>query len=51
QVVSYVIMQKLNSGNADYEGAAAIALVLLIISFLLLFVINMIQLAAGRRAA
>ncbi|MCD8018552.1 MAG: sulfate ABC transporter permease subunit CysT [Clostridiales bacterium] len=49
QVVSYVIMQKLNSGNADYEGAAAIALVLLIISFLLLFVINMIQLAAGRR--
>ncbi|MCD8133635.1 MAG: sulfate ABC transporter permease subunit CysT [Clostridiales bacterium] len=50
QVVSYVIMQKLNSSNVDYEGAAAIALVLLIISFLLLFFINMIQLAAGRRA-
>jgi len=50
QVVSYIIMQKLNSGNVDYEGAAAIALVLLIVSFLLLFVINMIQLAAGRRA-
>ncbi len=50
QVVSYVIMQKLNSGNVDYEGAAAIALVLLIISFLLLFFINMVQLAAGRRA-
>ncbi|MCC8029848.1 MAG: sulfate ABC transporter permease subunit CysT [Lachnospiraceae bacterium] len=50
QVVSYVIMQKLNSGNVDYEGAAAIALVLLIISFLLLFFINMIQLAAGKRA-
>ncbi len=50
QVVSYVIMQKLNSGNVDYEGAAAIALILLIISFLLLFFINMIQLAAGRRA-
>ncbi len=50
QVVSYIIMQKLNSGNVDYEGAAAIALVLLIISFLLLFIINMIQLAAGRRA-
>ncbi len=49
QVVSYIIMQKLNSGSADYEGAAAIALVLLIISFLLLFIINMIQLAAGRR--
>ncbi|MCD8361875.1 MAG: sulfate ABC transporter permease subunit CysT [Lachnospiraceae bacterium] len=51
QVVSYVIMQKLNSGSADYEGAAAIALVLLIISFLLLFFINMVQLAAGRRAS
>ncbi|MCD7922804.1 MAG: sulfate ABC transporter permease subunit CysT [Clostridiales bacterium] len=50
QVVSYVIMQKLNSGNVDYEGAAAIALILLIISFLLLFFINMVQLAAGRRA-
>ncbi len=49
QVVSYVIMQKLNSGSADYEGAAAIALVLLVISFVLLFVINMIQLAAARR--
>ncbi|MCD8301142.1 MAG: ABC transporter permease subunit, partial [Clostridiales bacterium] len=49
QVVSYVIMQKLNSGSADYEGAAAIALILLIISFVLLFVINMIQLAAARR--
>ena len=31
QVVSYVIMQKLNSGNVDYEGAAAIALVLIIL--------------------
>ncbi len=51
QVVSYVIMQKLNSGSADYEGAAAIALVLLIISFVLLFFINMVQLAAGRRAS
>ncbi|MCD8365338.1 MAG: sulfate ABC transporter permease subunit CysT [Clostridiales bacterium] len=50
QVVSYIIMQKLNSGNVDYEGAAAIALILLVISFLLLFVVNMIQLAAGRRA-
>lgn len=49
QVVSYIIMQKLNSGNVDYEGAAAIALVLLIISFLLLFLINMVQMAAGRR--
>jgi len=49
QVVSYVIMQKLNSGSVDYEGAAAIALVLLLISFFLLFLINVIQIAAGRR--
>ncbi len=49
QVVSYVIMQKLNSGSADYEGAAAIALVLLAVSFLLMFLINLIQLAASRR--
>lgn len=49
QVVSYVIMQKLNSGNVDYEGAAAIALVLLLISFLMLFAINVIQHVASRR--
>ncbi len=49
QVVSYIIMQKLNSGRADYEGAAVIALVLLIISFLLLFLINFLQIMAGRR--
>ncbi|MBD5087844.1 MAG: sulfate ABC transporter permease subunit CysT [Clostridiales bacterium] len=49
QVVSYIIMQKLNSGRVDYEGAAAIALVLLIISFVLLFVINMIQIMASKR--
>lgn len=49
QVVSYIIMQKLNSGNVDYEGAAAIALVLLLLSFVLLFVINIMQHFAGRR--
>ena len=49
QVVSYVIMQKLNSGNVDYEGAAAIALVLLVVSFLMLFAINVIQYVASRR--
>lgn len=49
QMVSYVIMQKLNSGRVDHEGAAAIALVLLLISFLLLFVVNMVQVIAGRR--
>ncbi len=50
QVISYVIMQKLNAGNADYAGAAAIALIMLIISFVLLFAINMVQLVAARRA-
>ena len=42
-------MQKLNSGNVDYEGAAAIALVLLVISFIMLFLINIIQHVASRR--
>ncbi len=49
QVVSYIIMQKLNSGSVDYEGAAAIALVLLLVSFLLLFLVSVVQIAAGRR--
>lgn len=49
QVVSYIIMQKLNSGNVDYEGAAALALVLLILSFFMLFFINVIQHIASRR--
>ncbi len=49
QVISYVIMQKLNAGNADYAGAAAIALVLLAISFLLMFLINLVQVASARR--
>lgn len=49
QVVSYIIMQKLNSGRVDYEGAAAIALVLLVISFVLLFFINLIQIMASKR--
>ena len=40
-VLSYVIMQKL--GYIDYAGATAIALVMLIISFLLLLAINIIQ--------
>ena len=51
QVVSYVIMQKLNAGSANYGDAAAIALVLLAISFALLFIINAIQLRASRRVA
>ena len=51
QVVSYVIMQKLNAGSANYADAAAIALVMLVISFVLLFVINAIQLHASKRVS
>ena len=47
QVVSYVIMQKLN--YMDYGSATAIALVLLIISFVMLFLINMVQVRQSRR--
>lgn len=47
QVVSYVIMQKLN--YIDYSGATAIALVMLIISFLLLLFINIVQIRQSRR--
>ncbi len=47
QVVSYVIMQKLN--YMDYEGAAAIALVMLVISFLILLGINLVQIRQSRR--
>lgn len=49
QVVSYVIMQKLNAGNMDYESATAIALVLLAVSFLLLLFVNILQVRAARR--
>lgn len=49
QVVSYVIMQKLN--YVDYASATAIALVMLIISFLILFVVNMIQVHQAKRTA
>ncbi len=47
QVVSYVIMQKL--GYMDYEAATSIALVMLIISFLILFGINMVQIKQSKR--
>ena len=47
QVVSYVIMQKLN--YVDYASATAIAFVMLIIAFAMLFSINMIQLWQARR--
>lgn len=41
QVVSYVIMQKLS--YIDYASATAIALVMLVISFLLLLFVNIVQ--------
>jgi len=47
QVVSYVIMQKLN--YIDYASATAIALVMLIISFLILLIINIIQMRQAKR--
>ena len=47
QVVSYVIMQKLS--YIDYASATAIALVMLVISFLLLFAINVIHMKQAKR--
>lgn len=47
QVVSYVIMQKLS--YIDYASATTIALVMLVISFLLLFAINVIQMKQAKR--
>ena len=47
QVISYIIMQKLN--YMDYSGATTIALVMLIISFLLLFGINIVQIHQTKR--
>ena len=47
QVVSYVIMQKLN--YMDYAGATSIALVMLIVSFLMLLFINIVQVRQSRR--
>lgn len=41
QVMSYVIMQKLN--YMDYAGATAVALVMLVISFVIMLIINVLQ--------
>lgn len=49
QVISYIIMQKLN--YLDYAQATAIALTMLIISFLLLLFINIIQAHQAKRQA
>ena len=47
QVISYVIMQKLN--YLDYASATSIALVMLVIAFLLLLFINIVQIRQARR--
>lgn len=47
QVISYVIMQKLN--YVDYASATAIALVMLILSFIILLFINIVQIHQSRR--
>lgn len=47
QVISYVIMQKLN--YVDYEGATALALVMLLISFCILLLVNIVQLHQSKR--
>ena len=47
QVISYVIMQKLN--YVDYPSAIVIALVMLIFSFILLFLINLVQMNQFKR--
>lgn len=47
QVISYVIMQKL--GYIDYASATAIALVMLILSFVLLLAVNIVQIKQAAR--
>lgn len=47
QVISYVIMQKLN--YIDYPSATAIALVMLVFSFLILLFVNIIQVRQSKR--
>lgn len=47
QVVSYIIVQKLN--YMDYAGATAVALVMLILSFLILLFVNVVQIRRSRR--
>lgn len=49
QVISYVIMQKLN--YVDYASATAIALVMLVISFLILLFVNIVQVRQSRRTS
>lgn len=49
QVISYIIMQKL--GYLDYESATAIALVMLLISFVLLMFLNLMQIWQSKRTS
>ena len=49
EIVPLLIMTKLE--QYDYAGATAVALVMLVVSFLLLLTINVLQWAARRRAA
>lgn len=47
QVISYIIMQKLN--YIDYASATAIALVMLVFSFLVLLFVNIVQVRQSKR--
>ena len=47
QIISYVIMQKLN--YMDYSSATAIALVMLILSFMILLLVNVVQVKQSKR--
>ncbi len=49
QVISYIIMQKLN--YMDYESATVISLMMLVISFLMLFLINRIFIWQSKRTS
>jgi sulfate transport system permease protein len=49
EIVPLLIITKLE--QYDYAGATAVALVMLVVSFLLLLAINLLQWAARRRAA
>jgi sulfate transport system permease protein len=47
EIVPQIIFEKLD--QSDYPGAAAIALVMLLASFVLLFLINMLQINYAKR--
>ena len=49
EITPLLIMNKLE--QYDYSGATAIAVVMLVASFLLLFLVNVLQWWSGRRVA